>query len=378
MLKMGVIGYGSRVGHVIDGLIREVPECKITAVCDIRGKAAIEGRLGAEDMVLYDTPEQMLEEANLDGVLIGTRCSLHTEMAIKVFQKGIPLFLEKPVSTNMKDLLRLKEASEASSSEVVVSFPLRLTSMVQMVKEIVDSGKIGSVEHVQAFNNVPYGNVYYQNWYRDEDETQGLFLQKATHDFDYINYVLQIKPTEVCAMTSKQIFKGNKPAGLKCVDCEENRTCSESTAFRSDDVKEAWPYCCFAEDTGNEDSGSAIVRYETGMHVSYTQNFFVKREAGTRGARFLGHKGTVEFDFMTGIIKVFMHHTPRVETYEFKSGDDGHFGGDSKLYHNFADVMRGKAKSLSSIEDGLMSALMCIKARHSDATRTFKSLEWRE
>ena len=30
------------------------------------------------------------------------------------------------------------------------------------------------------------------------------------------------------AMKSKQIFKGDKPAGLKCKDCDERTTCLES------------------------------------------------------------------------------------------------------------------------------------------------------
>src|SRR5690606_38144563 len=124
--------------------------------------------------------------------------------------------LEKPVATTMEDARRLKAGFEAGKSKVVVSFPLRLTSMVQCVKEIVDSGQIGTVEHVQAVNNVPYGGVYYHYWYRDEKETGGMFLQKATHDFDYINYILGHKPAVVSAMTSKQVYKGTKPAGLKC------------------------------------------------------------------------------------------------------------------------------------------------------------------
>ncbi|WP_256976081.1 hypothetical protein [Paenibacillus sp. MY03] len=47
--------------------------------------------------------------------------------------------------------------------------------------------------------------------------TRGLFVQKATHDFDYINHILGLKHITVCAMTSKQIFKGNKRAGMQCL-----------------------------------------------------------------------------------------------------------------------------------------------------------------
>ncbi|WP_314591600.1 Gfo/Idh/MocA family oxidoreductase [Paenibacillus terrigena] len=375
-MKLGVIGYGSRISYVISEMIHQDARCQIAAIVDVR-KDEIRTALaeqGNTDVRFYDTAEAMLESEALDGVVIGTRCSLHTEMAIKVLATGLPLYVEKPVSTTMEDLYRLKDAYEASHSKVIVSFPLRNSEIVKQVKEIINSGKIGTVEHVQAVNNVPYGNVYYQNWYRDEEETGGLFLQKATHDLDYLNDVIKLKPVSICAMTSKQIFKGTKPAGLKCKECEENRTCAESTAFKTDGT-EMWEYCAFAEDTGNEDSGSCIVRYESGMHLTYSQNFFARRGAQARGARFLGYKGTVEFDFYTGIVKVHMHHTPRVETYDFSLGG-GHFGGDTDLAKNFIELMQGTAESRYPLEDGLLSALMCLKARESATTDTFQSLEW--
>ncbi|CAG7644208.1 Gfo/Idh/MocA family protein [Paenibacillus allorhizosphaerae] len=377
-MRVGVIGYGSRIRSVLNEVKKQDPALELAAIVDIRKEKIVseitDGRLDGTQW--YDSPEQIMDEGRLDGILIGTRCSLHTEMALKVLPRNIPLFLEKPVSTTLHDLQRLKQGGEAHSDRVVVSFPLRTSRMVRLVKEIIDSGKIGTVEHVQAINNVTYGGVYYHNWYRDENETGGLFLQKATHDFDYLNYVLQQRPVSVCAMTSKQIFKGDKPAGLKCVDCEENRTCEESTAFaESEATRKAWTYCSFAVDTGNEDSGSALVRYESGMHLSYSQNFFVRRKAGARGARFMGYKGTVEFDFYSNEIKVMMHHTPLVETHRFDT-EKGHFGGDAALAANFVQLMQGKETSVSTLNDGLISALLCLKARESAQTGTFQTIDW--
>jgi predicted dehydrogenase len=374
-LKLGVIGYGKRIRIVIDSIRKEDPTCVVKAITDIRKEnIAKDTSNTAAPFSLYDTPEEMLASEQLDGILIGTRCSLHTEMALKVLPTGIPLFMEKPVATTIEDAYRLKAGYEEGKSKVIVSFPLRITSIVQFVKEIVGSGKIGTVEHVQAVNNVPYGSTYFHHWYRDEKETGGLFLQKATHDFDYINYVLGYKPTDVFAMTSKQVFKGSKPAGLKCIDCDENRTCLDSLVYGPNKNKD-WEYCSFAVDTGNEDSGSALVRYDTGMHLSYSQNFFVRRSAGTRGARFMGYKGTLEFDFFTNEVKVMMHHTPRIETYHFEASQD-HFGGDTALARNFIGLMNKEEESLSPLEDGLASALLCIKARESALTGTYQKVAW--
>jgi predicted dehydrogenase len=308
-MKIGVIGYGTRIRMFVDHLMKVNPECHLVAITDPL-QEEIKGKMGdeAKDVQFFLTPEEMMDRVELDGILIGTRCNLHTEMALKVLSRGIPLFLEKPVATTYSDLIRLKKGFEATKTPVVVSFPLRNTPLLQFVKEIVDSGKLGTIEHVQAVNNVTYGGVYYHNWYRDETITGGLFLQKATHDFDYINYLIGLKAETICAMKSKQIFKGNKPAGLTCEKCDERHICPESTI-----VNGLGAYCCFGVDTGNEDSGSAIIQYESGMHAVYTQNFFVRNKAGKRGARLLGYKGTLEFDWYTSEVKVYMHHVPRVE-----------------------------------------------------------------
>jgi len=137
------------------------------------------------------------------------------------------------------------------------------------------------------------------------------------------------------------------------------------------------PYLCsFAADTGNEDSGSALIEYETGMHVSYTQNFFARKGAATRGATLIGYKGTVQFDWYTDELKVHMHHTPRVETHKIDSKAMSHGGGDLILAQSFVRVMHGRGESVSPLEAGLLSVLMCLKAKQSAETRTFQEVRY--
>ncbi|MCD9026561.1 Gfo/Idh/MocA family protein [Cohnella silvisoli] len=373
-MRIGIIGYGLRISHLFGDLAEKNLDLRIVAIADPK-KDEIRSQLkGESDHIrLFGDADEMLNSVELDGVVIGTRCNLHTEMALKVLKRNLPLFLEKPVATTYKDLFRLKAGYEASDSQVVVSFPLRNTPLVKLAKEIIDSGKIGTVEHVQAVNNVPYGGVYYHSWYRDERITGGLFLQKATHDFDYINYLIGHNPEAICAMKSKQIFKGNKPVGLMCKECDEKLTCQESAIIHPD----LGEYCSFGEDTGNEDSGSALIRYDSGMHASYSQNFFARRGAGRRGARLLGYKGTLEFDWYTGELKINMHHEPRVETHQFDvNAYDGHGGGDHKLLENFQQIVQRTGQSATTLDDGLRSALLCLKANESATTNTFRTIDW--
>ena len=199
MLKIGVIGYGGRTGDLIKDVLLELKlDVEIVAFTDLDEAAArarmSHPRLHPETIRYYKTAREMLDSEELDGCMIGTRCNTHTSYAVEVLRRNIPLFLEKPVSVTMEQLRALDAAGKATAAQTVVSFPLRASLPVRKAKAIIDSGEIGEVQHVQAWNNVPYGAGYYHTWCRDESVTGGLFLQKATHDLDYIQYILGHRP----------------------------------------------------------------------------------------------------------------------------------------------------------------------------------------
>jgi predicted dehydrogenase len=374
MLNIAVIGYGGRINSVVTDLVK-TGKVKLAAVMDIDNDAVKKNYIdknGFEGVRYYTDADEMITTERPDGVLIGTRCSTHTHYALLVAKYSIPMFLEKPVCTTYEDLERLRTIPHMND-KTVVSFPLRMSQLVEYVKGIVDSGKLGRIEHVQAYNNVPYARGYYHKWYRDESETGGLFLQKATHDLDYINYILGFRPVRVCAMTSKQIFKGDKPAGLKCADCPDADSCPESPAnvLKVDSSRQPGEYCCFAVDTGNEDSGSVIIEYDTGMHVVYSQDFIVRNSAGKRGARLIGYKGTLEFDWYSDVVTVYNHMQNSVEHHTLAKTLEGHFGGDAVLERNFIAVMEGRERSVAPLSDGILSAELCLAARRSAKEHVF-------
>ena len=379
MLKIGVIGYGNRITTIVDKLI-STGEVMLVAITDIRNGEIRDtlGKKGVEGVTLYTDAEEMMQKESLDGVLIGTRCSTHTDYAVKVSKFGLPLFLEKPVCTNEVDLARLYGILPYMNDKTVVSFPLRVTSIFEKVKEIVDSGRLGKIEHVQAYNNVSYGRGYYHKWYRDENETGGLFLQKATHDLDYLCALLEDnKPVRICAMKSKQIFKGDEPAGKKCAECEKSAECPESpeNVRKLGDRNIIGEYCCFAVDTGNEDSGSCIVEFESGMHVVYSQNFIVRGLAGKRGARLVGYLGTLEFDWNSNKITVYSHTEMKKDEITPDASAAGHFGGDINLVKNFVEVMKGTAKPVTTLEEGILSAKLCLAAKKSSVKHVFVDIQ---
>ena len=378
MLNFAVIGYGNRISGIVDKLIKS-GEARLTAVMDtdLTASRKKNEEKGYENVTYYESAEEMLQNEQLDGVLIGTRCNLHTAYALLVAKYNLPLFLEKPVCTTEEQLAELKAILPTMDEKTVVSFPLRTSHLLLKVKEIVEAGKLGSIEHVQAYNNVPYGRGYYHKWYREEKETGGQWLQKATHDLDYINHLLSgLRPVRIAATKSQRVFGGNEPAGKLCADCDKTKTCPESpyNVKKNGDRYIIGPHCCFATDVTIEDSGSCLLEYENGMHVVYTQNFVARNGAGKRGARLIGFKGTLEFDWVTSTIRVFRHQENVSEEYTINGAGGSHFGGDQNLVDNFIEVMKGNAVSDAPLREGIFSAHLCLAAKKSSNEHIFVEL----
>jgi len=367
MLRLGVVGYGRRMRSVLATLGTVDASARVVALVDPRAeelRAAFPDALTGASV--FPDAKAMLAGAELDGVLIGTRCSLHTPYACDVLASGLPLFLEKPVATSWEQAAQLRAAAERTSSPVVVSFPLRVSAMCELAKEIVDSGVLGPIGQVQAVNNVPaYAAGYYHGWMRDEAETGGLWLQKSTHDFDYLSYLVGQPALRVVATESKTVFTGDMPVGLRCVDCRRE-DCPERA-----NATDQW-LCAFAPDTGNHDSASALIQYASGIHAVYTQNFYTRRGAAARGARLIGYRGTLEFDWYRDELVVHHHHTNRVDRHSFTSAEgEGHHGGDKALASNFLAVMKGTGRSRTALEVGIASVELCLAARDSCRTGAF-------
>ncbi|OGV58217.1 MAG: hypothetical protein A2X49_03155 [Lentisphaerae bacterium GWF2_52_8] len=380
-MRIGVVGFGARAAGVINHVFREAStEFKIVALVDPDKEKAKSRLLESDkDASFYDSLDKMLKSAKLDALFIGTRCNLHSPYAIEAAKYDIPLFLEKPVSVTMEQAMALEKAYQKSRCKVLVSFPLRVSPICVRAREMIAGAAIGEPNHVHAVNYVPYGVGYFEGAYRNYEVTQGLFLQKATHDLDYIMFLMGSRIKRIAAIWSLgKVFGGKKPSKLHCSVCGEQKTCLESPENRKRNFSggtETDHPCPFSKAAGNpkdgmnEDSSSSIFEFESGAHGVYSQVFYTRRE-GERGAKVSGYKGSVSFDWYSSELKLIEHHAPFTNVLRPPSGMS-HFGGDIELARNFLAMIKDNAKPMANIWDGIQSAYTCLAAKESASTGKF-------
>jgi len=384
IMRLGIIGFGSRISGMVNGVMRPMaPELRVVGIIDPNEKAARQ-RLDECDrsqVVFYKQFPEMIARAKPDALAIGTLCPWHAPYAIQAAKLDLPLFLEKPVAVSMRQALALEKAFMNSRCEVVVSFPLRVSPLCRFAHQLIHGEKaVGQPEHILAVNYVPYGTCYWDMPSYHYKITHGQFLQKATHDFDYISYLMGSNIVRIGSMASYgRVFGGCKRAGLMCSKCREQDSCPESPQNRqrnqSGGIVQDHP-CLFSVDCGrpdegmNEDSSSALLEFASGAHGVYTQVFYTRRDAGSRGATVSGYHGTISFDWRVRQIKRVRHHAPFTDTTKVEVVQ-GHSGGDSELARNFLEVIRGSSKSLTPIWAGIRSVYACLAAKESAETGRF-------
>ena len=128
----------------------------------------------------------------IDGVFICTPTSLHNEglKIAKVLNAAI--FMEKPLIHNFESLQEAKQILEGFKRTFFIGFMLRYHPLVQQIKKIIDSGKLGEVYSARfEFGSfLPFWHPWedYKDSYASRKELGGGVINTITHELDLIQF----------------------------------------------------------------------------------------------------------------------------------------------------------------------------------------------
>ncbi|MEZ6197902.1 MAG: Gfo/Idh/MocA family oxidoreductase [Planctomycetota bacterium] len=147
-LRVAVIGIRSRGRDHIGGLHR-LKDVEVVAVCDAdrafldREVAAFAAR--GEKLAAETDYRRLLERKDLDAITIATPNHWHALMAIEACRAGKHVYVEKPVSHNVREGRALVAAARASKRCVQAGTQIRSNPAIAEAVEFVRSGALGAV-----------------------------------------------------------------------------------------------------------------------------------------------------------------------------------------------------------------------------------------
>ena len=114
----------------------------LAAVCDMNAERADTFSKNFH-VPAYSSFEEMVKKEKLDGVTICTPASTHFAMASKALSAGLHTFVEKPMTTTVKDGEALIEAAKSANRSLTVGFIERFNPPITALKQMIAEGKMG-------------------------------------------------------------------------------------------------------------------------------------------------------------------------------------------------------------------------------------------
>jgi predicted dehydrogenase len=369
---------------------------EFVGLCDVNPlRAEASRRLLGVTCPTFTRIEELFDRAKPDLLAITTVCSTHAELIVKALDRGIDVLTEKPMVTDEAQCQAVLDAEKRTGKKIVVTFNYRYAPKHQKIKEVLLSGEIGRVTSVDFswYLDIQHGADYFRRWHRLREKSGSLWVHKATHHFDLVNWWLDADPVEVSAFGSLSHYGRKGPfRSTNCRPCPHKAECPFYWDIAKDprlvalyvDTEKADGYlrdgCVFKEDVNIPDTMNAVVRYSSGVTMSYSLNTFMPFE-GYRLA-FNGTKGRLEVrDYERQAwdpgeeteIHVSRNFGPRVKV-ELPKAAGGHGGGDDRLRNLiFRKAVMPEYMKLPDSRAGALSCLTGIAALKSmDADRPVK------
>jgi len=162
-LKIGIIGCG-RIGCSFDdnsvggeirthaGSYASDHNTKIVALCDIDKNKL--NRYGRKYKVtnLYTKSTELFRNENLDCISICTLVDSHLDLVKKAVNHGIKgIFLEKPISNNLKNSKKIIQLCAKHKTSLVIDHKRRFDPFFHSLQKFIQDGRLGDIQFVNVF-----------------------------------------------------------------------------------------------------------------------------------------------------------------------------------------------------------------------------------
>ena len=410
-----VIGCGDRATVYANEGCNELGAMRIDACVDpdVSKLELMQKEFGVPADNCFTSIEQALARGRFcDCIINGTMDDLHVPTTLPFLEQGYDVLLEKPVCNNEKDLLTLRDAAKQSGCRVFVCHVLRYSPFYRKVKELIMSGEIGEVRHINTYEHVGVfltSVSFVRGKWRSERECgSSLLLAKCSHDIDLICWLNSgAKPDTVFSTGGRDfITPENAPAGAgtRClVDCPQSvrdKCIFDAQTMYLDNCLLPWyPWQCTGKDyreityeekveslktynphgqcaykCGGDivDHQTVSVRFDNGSYATHSVTL-----GSFRDGRDIFVAGTLgEIDGRVDEGKLTVRHYDRgtswynsrvIDVSADADNAGAHFGGDRGLVRDFVNTVAGGALSISAstIDDSVRGHLLVFRADES-------------
>ena len=136
--------------------------------------------------------DRVLSDPEIKAVIIASPTKTHYELIIKSLSYHKHVFIEKPLVDDLEQINNCFELAEKNNLILSVGYNRRYDPKIQDIKSRIDAQEIGPVKYALTISrDYPYPQERFLKI------CSGIFHDCATHDIDYLNWILGDKPISV-------------------------------------------------------------------------------------------------------------------------------------------------------------------------------------
>lgn len=391
--RVAIVGTGVRaLGMWSKSVARAYPDqVEFVGLCDTNpGRVEYFKKATGFTCETFTDFDTMMKKVKPDRLIVTTVDATHHEFIIKGMQYGADIITEKPLTTDEQKCEAILEAQRKTGKNITVTFNYRYSPHRAKIYELLHSGTIGDITSVDFhwYLDVHHGADYFRRWHRLKEKGGSLWVHKATHHFDLLNWWLESDPAEVYATGSLDHYgKNNSFRHTNCRPCPHREKCSfywdmtknEGLMALYADHEKHDGYlrdgCVWKEDINIYDKMAATIKYANGVNVSYSLTTYSPYEGyriafnGTKGRIdcWVEESNPVDPQKKYDEIMVVQNFGKR-EIIQVPHAE-GHGGGDGLLKDKiFLGKKEDPLNQSANIRDGALSILVGIAARKSCET----------
>jgi predicted dehydrogenase len=358
---------------VVQELLNATDQVEVTAISDPNPHSieAAKKAFGNQSKV-HDDYHDLLQDQTVEWVMVGSWNCFHAEQVIAAFAAGKHVFCEKPLALRVEDCLAMRDAWKASGKMFSIGFTLRYSPHYRRIKEILTSGKIGSIISME-FNETlscGHGGYIHADWRRKTEFAGSHLLEKCCHDLDLVNWITDSLAVKVASFGGCDFFTASNAGQIERAGRTPDGK-SFFTSWSNENIR-GNIVTPFNDDKDIVDNQVAILQFASGARATFHTN--CSTSIPERRMYICGTEGTLRSNVLTGQIEFFpIGYGAQLENCSTEALG-AHGGGDSVLGASLADSILKGTPPLTSLEDGLCAAFTAFGLDEALRTGTVTDL----
>jgi predicted dehydrogenase len=158
-LKVGVIGLGNWGGQYLGFLTSsKYYELVVAYDSDVQHLNKLSKKYG---ILPAQNVEELCENYQVEAIFILTPTPTHYEVYQSVLKYGLPVYMEKPISQDLRSAQSMMNSSVKTDGMLYIAHSMKYEPVIQKIKILLENDTLGNIKSFEITRSVKYKNIDY-------------------------------------------------------------------------------------------------------------------------------------------------------------------------------------------------------------------------